>query len=68
MAPSSNATSSSSAGADRMVDSVWLATQSTSVAIGTLLVLTRIYIRSIIIKKIGLDDMFIVIGLVNDPD
>ncbi|KAF6224620.1 hypothetical protein HO173_012963 [Letharia columbiana] len=64
MAPSSNATSSSSAGADRMVDSVWLATQSTSVAIGTLLVLTRIYIRSIIIKKIGLDDMFIVIGLV----
>ena len=45
--------------------SAFLAIQSISIAVGTLLVLARVYVRSSIIKNIGLDDFFIVIGLVN---
>lgn len=67
MASSSNAPPSTSHAANSKVASGWLAAQSTFVAIGALLVFTRIYVRSIIIKKIGLDDILIVIALVNDP-
>lgn len=42
----------------------YLATQSTFVAIATLLVLIRVYVRTIIVKKFGLDDAVIVLALV----
>lgn len=45
--------------------SAFIAIQSISIAVGSLLVLARVYVRSNIVKKIGLDDFFIVIGLVN---
>lgn len=67
MAPASNDAPPSSSGAKSKVASAWLATQSTCVAIGTLLVLTRIYVRSIIVRKLGLDDILIAISLVRNP-
>ena len=67
MASSSNAASSTSHAANSKVASGWLAAQSTFVAIAALLVFVRIYVRSIIIKKVGLDDILIVIALVYDP-
>ncbi len=62
MASSSNAMPSSLSGTNSKVASGWLAAQSTFVTIAALLVFTRIYVRSIIIKKIGLDDILIVIA------
>lgn len=44
----------------------FLAIQSTFVGVATLLVLARIYVRSTIIKNAGVDDLFIVIGLVSN--
>lgn len=43
----------------------YLATQSTFVAIAALLVVTRVYVRTIVVKKFGLDDAVIVLALVN---
>lgn len=40
----------------------YLITQSTFVAIATLLVLTRVYVRAIVVKKFGLDDAVIVLA------
>ncbi|KAL8747804.1 MAG: hypothetical protein Q9190_000348 [Brigantiaea leucoxantha] len=40
----------------------YLITQSTFVAIATLLVLTRVYVRSIVVKKFGFDDAVIVLA------
>lgn len=45
----------------------FLAVQSSFLAVATLSVLARFYVRSTIIKNIGLDDIFIVIGLVDQP-
>lgn len=42
----------------------YLATQSTFVAIATLLVLIRVYVRTVVVKSIGLDDAVIVLALV----
>ena len=41
-----------------------LVTETIFVAIGTVLVLARLYVRSRIIRSLGLDDLFIVLGLV----
>lgn len=43
----------------------YLATQSTFVAIAALLVVIRVYVRTIVVKKFGLDDAVIVLALVN---
>ena len=67
MASSSNAPPSSSSGTNSKLAASWLATQAVFVAIASLLVLARIYVRSIVIKKIGIDDILIVIALVKDP-
>lgn len=42
----------------------YLATQSTFVAIATLLVLIRVYVRTVVVKSIGLDDAVIVLALI----
>lgn len=42
----------------------YLATQSIFVAIATLLVVTRVYVKTIVVKKFGLDDAVIVLALI----
>ena len=42
----------------------YLATQSTFVAIATLLVLIRVYVRTFVVKKCGLDDAAVCLALV----
>ena len=49
---------------DRNRGAAIIATQAVFVAIGTVLVLARLYIRSHVIRKFGLDDLFILLGLV----
>jgi len=41
---------------------IWMQTILTAVA--TALVLARLYVRSLIVRKVGLDDLFIVLGLI----
>ena len=43
----------------------YLITQSTFVAIATLLVLTRVHVRSLVVKKFGFDDAIIVLAWVS---
>lgn len=43
----------------------YLATQSIFVAIATILVLTRVCVRTIVVKKFGLDDAVIILALVS---
>ena len=43
-------------------------TETIFVAIGTVVVLARLYVRSHVIKSLGLDDLFIVLGLVEKPN
>ena len=43
----------------------YIATQSTFVAIAALLVFARVYVRTFIVKKFGLDDAVIVLALVS---
>ena len=43
----------------------YLATQSIFVAIATILVLTRVYVKTFVVKKFGLDDTVIVLALVS---
>lgn len=52
---------------DRNRGSSILITETIFVAIATFLVLARLYVRSHIIRSLGLDDLFIVIGLVESP-
>lgn len=59
---SKNASSSSSINRG---GAAYLATQSIFVAIATLLVLTRVYVKTIVVKKFGLDDAVIVLALVS---
>ncbi|CAD6567800.1 MAG: hypothetical protein ASARMPRED_001148 [Alectoria sarmentosa] len=49
---------------DRNRGSSILVTETIFVAIGTILVLARLYVRSHIIRRLGLDDLFIVLGLI----
>ena len=48
----------------------YVVTQTTFVAIATLLVFVRIYVRTIVVKKFGLDDAVIILALVSNlyPD
>ena len=59
---SSNASSSNSSDKG---ETTYLVTQSISVAIATLLVLTRVYVKTIVVQKFGLDDSVIVLALVS---
>ena len=43
----------------------FVATQSLFVAIATFLVLTRVYVRLVIVKSFGLDDAVIVLAMVS---
>lgn len=63
MATASKAASSS--GPSSNGGNAYLATQSTFVAIATLLVLTRVYVRTIVVKQFGLDDAVIVLAVVS---
>ena len=49
---------------DRNRGSSIMITETIFVAIGTVLVLARLYVRSRVIKSLGLDDLLIVLGLV----
>lgn len=58
-------TAASSSDPSNKGGAAYLATQSTFVTIATLLVLMRIYVRTIVVKKFGLDDTIIVLALVS---
>jgi len=47
---------------NRSVGLIWMQTVLTAVA--TALVLARLYVRSTIVRKLGLDDLFIILGLI----
>ena len=49
---------------DNKQGSDYLAAQSTFVAIATLAVLIRIYVRTFVVKKFGLDDAAIILAMV----
>ena len=51
--------------ADRKGNTAIIVLQSVLVAIATVLVIARLYVRSIILKSVGLDEAFIVIALVS---
>ena len=55
----------SSSGSGNKGGTAYIATQSTFVAIATLLVFIRVYVRTIVVKKFGLDDAVIVLALVS---
>lgn len=65
MAPPSPPLPSRPADGDRNRGSFILVTETIFVVLGTILVLARLYVRSHILKSLGLDDLFIVLGLVN---
>lgn len=44
--------------------SAFLATQSVAIVVATLVVIARIYVRSVVLKNVGLDDLFVVISLI----
>ena len=51
--------------ADRNGNNLIIVLQSVLVTIATTLVVLRLYVRSMILKSVGLDDLFIVIALVS---
>lgn len=55
-------------GADRDGNLVILVLQSVLVAMATALVVARLYVRSMILKSVGLDEVFIVIALVSSAN
>ena len=65
MAPSSEDSVPTPSVPSPSLASAFLVTQSTFIAAATLLVLARVYVRSIIVKNVGLDDFFIVVALVD---
>ena len=54
-----------SSGSGNKGGTAYIATQSTFVAIATLLVFIRVYVRTTVVKKFGLDDAVIVLALVS---
>lgn len=58
-------TAASSSGPSNKGGTAYLAIQSTFVAIATLLSLIRVYVRTIVVKKFGLDDAAILLALVS---
>lgn len=63
MAPTSKAAPSSDPSDKR--GTAYLVIQSTFVAIATLLILIRVYVRIVVVRNFGLDDTFIVLALVS---
>ena len=62
------ATTSSNASSSKSSDkggTAYLVAQSVIVAIATLLVLTRVYVKTIVVQKFGLDDAVIILALVS---
>ncbi len=51
--------------ADRNGNTIIIVLQSVLVVIATTLVVARLYVRSVILKSVGLDDLFMVIALVS---
>lgn len=51
--------------ADRNGNNLIIVLQSVLVIIATTLVVLRLYVRSMILKSVGLDDLFMVIALVS---
>lgn len=49
---------------DRNRGAAIVATQAIFVAIGTALILARLYVRTVVIRKFGLDDLVILLGLI----
>lgn len=43
----------------------YLVTQSTFVAIASLLVFIRVYVRTVLVKRFGIDDVVIILALVS---
>lgn len=62
---STSSTNTSSAGKGNNGGSAYIATQSIFVAIATLVVFVRIYVRSFVVKKFGIDDAAVVLALVS---
>ena len=54
--------------ADRTGNGVILVLQSVLLGIATALVVARLYVRSMILKSVGLDEVFIVIALVSSAN
>ncbi len=54
--------------ADRNGNTAIIVLQSVLVAIATALVVARLYVRSMILKSVGLDEVFIVIALVSSAN
>ena len=54
--------------ADRNGNTIIIVLQSVLVVIATTLVVARLYVRSVILKSVGLDDLFMVIALVSSVD
>ena len=54
--------------ADRKGNTVIIVLQSVFVAIATVLVVARLYVRSMILKSVGLDELFIIIALVSSAN
>ena len=54
--------------ADRDGNIVLIVLQSVLLAIATALVIARLYVRSMILKSVGLDEVFIIIALVSSGD
>ena len=54
--------------ADRNGNTAIIVLQSVLVVIATTLVMARLYVRSMILKSVGLDELFIVIALVSSAN
>ena len=54
--------------ADRKGNGAIIVLQSVLLAIATTLVVARLYVRSMILKSVGLDEVFIVIALVSSAN
>ena len=54
--------------ADRKGNTAIIVLQSVLVGIATALVIARLYVRSRILKSVGLDELFIVIALVSSAN
>lgn len=52
--------------ADRYGNTALIIIEAVLVAIAAALVFARLYVRQIILKSVGFDELFIVIGLVSD--
>ena len=54
--------------ADRKGNTAIIVLQSVLVVVATILVVARLYVRSVILKSVGLDELFIIIALVSSAN